>query len=169
MNITPSGGNAASSSSSSSIHVSRRGTPIRRTPLGKAAAKRRRVFLDETQEADSFQVSGEAKGDVEISDVDHREGKYIQLHNKSDKEISLGGWSIKHTGGSEDLETTFKFHRSVKIDGKGNVTVWSMDSGRSHNPPEHIVMKQKWFMGDSMMTILLNNDGEVSKKKNFLK
>lgn len=147
--------------SSSSVQITRRGTPIRRTPIGKGATKRRRIFLDESQESDSFQVSGEAKGDIEISDVDHREGKYIQLHNKSDKELSLSGWSIKHSAGSEDTETTFKFHRSVKIDGKGNVTVWSMDSGRSHNPPEHIVMKQKWFMGDSVITILVNNEGEV--------
>ncbi|KAK6624749.1 hypothetical protein RUM44_011609 [Polyplax serrata] len=165
LNITPAHINTAASgggSSSSSIQVTRRGTPIRRTPLGKglAANKRRRILVDESQEADSFQVSGEAKGDIEISDVDHREGKFIQLHNKSDKELSLSGWSIKHSAGTDDTETTFKFHRSVKIDGKGHVTVWSMDSGRTHNPPEHIVMKQKWFMGDSVMTILVNNDGE---------
>lgn len=109
---------------------------------------------------DSFQVTGEAKGDVEISDVDP-EGKFIQLHNKGDKEVSLSGWSIKHSAGGEDKETTFKFHRSVKIEPKGNVTVWSMDTNHAHSPPENILMKQKWFMGDVVNTAVINNEGEV--------
>lgn len=58
-------------------------------------------------------------------------------------------------------ETSFKFHRSVKIDPNGIVTVWSADAGVTHEPPQTIVMKQqKWFVSDTMKTQLLNNDGE---------
>lgn len=40
-----------------------------------------------------------------------------------------------------ELETSFKFHRSVKIEGGGTVTVWSSDVGQAHEPPINIVMK----------------------------
>lgn len=71
----------------------------------------------------------------------------------------MGGWQLVRTAGSN--ETNFKFHRSVKIDGNGTVTVWSSDTGVTHEPPQTIVMKQqKWFVSDTMKTALLNSDGE---------
>lgn len=61
-------------------------------------------------------------------------------------------------------ETSFKFHRSVKIDGSQVITVWSSDVGANHEPPVNIVMKsQKWFVGDNMKTQLLNTEGEVKR------
>lgn len=71
----------------------------------------------------------------------------------------MGGWQLVRTAGTN--ETAFKFHRSVKIDGNGVVTVWSSDAGVTHEPPQTIVMKQqKWFINDNMKTQLLNADGE---------
>lgn len=71
----------------------------------------------------------------------------------------MGTWQLVRTAG--DNETIFKFHRSVKIEPQGYVTVWSADSGVTHEPPQIIVMKQqKWFVGDTMKTSLLNTDGE---------
>lgn len=78
------------------------------------------------------------------------------------QEINLGGWQLLRTAGAN--ETSFKFHRSVKIDGGQVITVWSSDSGANHEPPVNIVMKsQKWFVGDNMKTQLLNTDGEVRR------
>lgn len=75
------------------------------------------------------------------------------------QEVNLGGWQLLRTAGSN--ETNFKFHRSVKIDANGTVTVWSSDTGVTHEPPQTIVMKQqKWFVNDTMKTALLNSDGE---------
>lgn len=71
----------------------------------------------------------------------------------------MGGWQLVRTAGSN--ETIFKFHRSVKIEPNGTVTVWSSDSGVTHEPPQTIVMKQqKWFVNDQMKTALLNVEGE---------
>lgn len=73
----------------------------------------------------------------------------------------MGGWQLVRTAGAN--ETAFKFHRSVKIDAGARITVWSSDSGQTHEPPGQIVMKQqKWFIGDNMKTVLLNIDSEVS-------
>jgi len=77
------------------------------------------------------------------------------------QEMVLSGWQLVRRAG--DLETSFKFHRSVKIEPGAIITVWSSDSGQTHEPPYNIVMKgQKWFVADTMSTTLFNNTGEVS-------
>ena len=64
-----------------------------------------------------------------------------------------------------DLETIFKFHRTVKAEPGATVSVWSSDVGATHEPPTNIVMKgQKWFVADNMTTTLLNNEGEVCQR-----
>lgn len=124
--------------------------------------KRKRTILDESLETDhsDYSVITSAKSDVEISDADS-DGKFVKLFNKSDKEVQIGGWQLLRQAGSN--ETSFKFHRSVKIDPNGYVTVWSSDAGVTHDPPKNIVMKsQKWFTGDNAKTQLLNGAGEES-------
>ncbi|EGI70519.1 PREDICTED: lamin Dm0-like isoform X1 [Acromyrmex echinatior] len=134
-----------------------RATPSRHTPL---RGKRKRTLLEESEERSSseYSVTGTARGDIEITEADPQ-GRFVKLTNKGNKEISLGGWQIIRKAGT--LETTFKFHRSVKLDGGANVMVWSADIGATHEPPSNIVMKgQKWFVADNMTTTLINIEGE---------
>ena len=79
------------------------------------------------------------------------------------QELSLSGWQLIRKAG--EGTTTFKFHRSVKIEPGHTVTVWSGDqTGQAHEPPENLVMKgQKWVIADHMTTVLLNSSGEVSE------
>lgn len=87
------------------------------------------------------------------------EGHFVKLHNKSGQEVALGGWQVIRRVG--DDETQFKFHRSLKLEGNGYVTIWSSDLNKDHEPPNNLVMKgQKWVTGDNMTTIVLNNSGE---------
>lgn len=159
LNITPGSHTtifqtSASSSSAGRSSALRRGTPTR------AGAKRKRTVLEESDErsVSDYSVTSSAKGDIEISEVDS-EGKFIKLHNKSAKEVQIGGWTVVRKVGTN--ETVFKFHRTLKIDGGAFVTVWSSDLGQTHEPPSTIVMKgQKWFCGDNMTTQLLNVEGE---------
>lgn len=58
------------------------------------------------------------------------------------QEVSLGNWQLLRTAGTN--ETSFKFHRSVKIEPHGTVTVWSADSGVTHEPP-HTIVSFVWF------------------------
>ncbi|XP_075215988.1 lamin Dm0-like [Lycorma delicatula] len=130
----------------------------RRTPIH---AKRKRTFMEDSEEQSSsnFSISSTSTGDIEIAES-CPEGKFIRLHNKSNKEISLGGWQLIRKVG-DDRSTSFKFHRSVKIEGNGYVTVWSADSDQTHEPPTNVVMKgQKWLVGDSMTTTLINPNSE---------
>jgi lamin B len=76
------------------------------------------------------------------------------------KEIQIGGWQLVRRSGEN--ETQFKFHRTVKVDAGQLVTIWSSDSGATHEPPSNIVMKgQRFFVGDNMSTHLVNSEGEV--------
>lgn len=152
LHITPTGvGEIHHSIRTSSVQ--RRGTPLR------GAAKRKRTLLEEQEQSMSdYSVTSSSKTDVEISDTDP-EGQFVKLHNKGGKEVSIGNWQIARRAG--DLETTHKFHRTVKIEPNGYVTVWSANLGKEHEPPTNIVMKsQKWFVGDNMTTVLIDNNGE---------
>lgn len=98
-------------------------------------------------------------GEVEISDVDP-EGAYVKVCNKGAKENSLSGWQLVRKI-DDKLETTFKFHRSVKLEPGATATVWSSDSNQTHEPPSNLVMKsQKWVVADNMSTVLINNNGD---------
>lgn len=64
---------------------------------------------------------------------------------------------------SGENETQFKFHRTVKVEPGQQITIWSSDSGATHEPPSNIVMKsQRFFVSDNMTTHLINPEGEVS-------
>lgn len=157
LNISPHG------SDTSQTQRSVRSSSQRRTPIrfgGLGGIKRKRTLLEESQEASisDYSVSSSSKGEIDITDAD-AEGKYVKIFNKSGKEVSLSGWQLVRKAG--DLETVFKFHRSVKVEPKGEVCVWSSDQGKDHEPPSQLVMKgQKWFVADNMVTTLLNSAGE---------
>lgn len=133
-------------------------SPSRHTP--SRGEKRKRTLLEESEERSStdYSVTGTARGDIEITEADPQ-GRFVKLTNKGNKELSLSGWHIIRKVGP--LETLFKFHRTVKINPGGTITVWSAEAGATHEPPTNIVMKgQKWFVGDCMTTKLMNNEGE---------
>jgi chromosome segregation ATPase len=146
------------------------GTPGR-TPA-EPSRKRQRTELDTTgfgagasassstmQSSSDFSVSSSAKDAVEISET-CTDGKFVKLLNTSaDKEISLGGWVLKHVSGGQ--ETMYKFHRTSHIKPQQTVTVWSSNCDQTHSPPSNLVMKdQRWFAGDDMRTVLLDTKGE---------
>lgn len=161
LNITPHASGASLSFSQSLTRT--RATPIgsRATPT-RAGAKRKRTVLDESEERSivDWSVTGSAKGDIEVAEVDS-EGKFVKLHNKGQKEVNVGGWQLIRRAGEQ--ETQFKFHRSVKIEAGATITIWSADTqGVTHEPPATIVMNgKKWVVGDNIITTLFNADGEV--------
>lgn len=146
----------------SRLNITPSGTPgseMFSTPHPRGT-KRKRTFMShrEEQSNSDVQVSASAKGDLEVSDQ-CPEGKYVTVHNKGTKDLALAGWQIFRKAG--DDEFTFKFHRTHVIKPKASITIWSSDSGTSHNPPSDLVMRNlKWPQGETVKTILLNPDGE---------
>lgn len=132
-----------------------------RTYTPRGVKRKRTIYQEEEENTVDIVVNSHAKSDVEISEHD-QDGKFVKLFNKGDKEISLSGWQLIRN--AADLDTHFKFHRSIVIKPQQTITVWSSDSNAAHSPPNDIVMKgQTWFTADAMQTILLNNNGEVSQ------
>ncbi|KAK7116770.1 lamin Dm0-like [Littorina saxatilis] len=137
-------------------------SPARGTPSGRGN-KRKRVDISEAVEeysqrssSSGYARSASAKGGIDITEVDP-EGKFVKLTNTTSKDIAVGSWQLQHIAG--DQETIFKFHRSLVIKGGKTVTVWSSDSGTTHNPPADLVMKGKrWFVNDEMKTTLLDTE-----------
>ncbi|XP_016963990.1 lamin Dm0 [Drosophila biarmipes] len=161
LNITPAASTATVQSFSQSLRSSTRATPSRRTPSG--AMKRKRAVVDESEDrsVSDYYVSASAKGNVEIKEIDP-EGKFVKLYNKGSDEVAIGGWQLQRLVNEGGPSTTYKFHRSLKIEPNGFVTVWSADTKASHEPPSSLVMKsQKWVAADNTRTILLNAEGEA--------
>jgi len=161
------------------------GTPSR-TPAATAESsrKRKRIEVDEPDSSASaagggrvvreshsssdYEVNSSAKEVVEISETS-TDGKFIKLFNTSnEKEVSLAGWQLKHTGGGQ--ETTYKFHRTVHIKPQQYITVWSSTTNQTHTPPSNLVMKdQSWYAGDEMKTALLDTKGEEMASRELKK
>ncbi|ALC40117.1 Lam [Drosophila busckii] len=158
LNITPANTATVQSFSQSLRHT--RATPSRRTPSN---LKRKRAVVDESEDRSfsDFYITANSKGNVEIQEIDP-EGKYVKLYNKGNEEVSIGGWQLQRSINEGGPATTYKFHRSVKIEPSACVTVWSSDSRATHEPPSNIVMKQqKWITGENTKTTLINGDGEA--------
>lgn len=151
LNITP--------SSAAEVQQAVRSASQRRTPV-RSGAKRKRTLLDESQEAtlNDYSINSTSKGDIEVAEADP-DGKFVKIHNKGNKEVSLSGWQVvRKTGGHEII---YKFHRNIKIEPNSHITIWSSDSGHSNEPPSNLVMKgQTWFVADNMTTSIINNNGE---------
>ncbi|XP_037717703.1 lamin-C isoform X1 [Drosophila subpulchrella] len=127
---------------------------------GSSAVKRRRTVIDESEDRtlSEYSVNAAAKGDLEIIEADV-EGRFIKLHNKGTEEINLTGWQLTRIAGDEEL--AFKFSRGSKVLGGASVTIWSVDAGSPHDPPNNLVMKKKWPVANSMRSVLANADKEV--------
>lgn len=97
---------------------------------------------------------------IEIGEHDF-EGKCVRLINTTDKEMPIGGWLLRRN--ADNQLTEYKFNKSTVIKPGQQITVWSSNSGASHEPPNDILMNSlRWFVGDSMITILVDKDANVS-------
>ncbi|XP_055952269.1 lamin Dm0-like [Argiope bruennichi] len=153
LNISPSSSRASSPQ------------PSRSTPL--RSHKRRRILTDSERTSSGIQTSAKSSGEIDVADHD-MQGKFVKIHNKGKQEISLGSWQLVQKG--ESAEVTYKFPRATVIKPNATITVWSSNSGVSANPPQNLVMKnQSWCSSSSLLTTLLNSNGEEAASRESLK
>lgn len=133
---------------------------------GSRGTKRKRVTLEQEslqRSPGGYITEAHASGVVEISDSDS-DGKYMELYNTSEDDVAIGNWVLKHTVG--DKETSYKFHRNLLLRAGQHVKIWSSDAGQTHDPPTDLVMKgQRWFTGDEMKTVLIQDDEEIASRE----
>ncbi|CAG0898744.1 unnamed protein product [Darwinula stevensoni] len=137
------------------------------TPAQARPAKRARRVLQKASQFD-YTIKSSAKSDVHITEV-NVDGNYIELSNKGQGDIGIGGWVLTHSTqeGDGDHETSYKFHHSLVLKAGASVKVWSANAGATHSPPETLVMKgERWFIGDTMRTSLINTQqDEVAERE----
>ncbi|KAK3892515.1 hypothetical protein Pcinc_003640 [Petrolisthes cinctipes] len=140
--------------------VGTRETPIRRTPLRAGKRKRGMARAEEEVTRSAFRSTARTTGDLEIEE-DCPEGKFVKLRNKSQKDISIGGFQVIRKAG--EAETVYKFHSKAKLPSGESVTIWSCDAEATHEPPTTLVMKnQKWAVADQMTTSLVSTSEPVT-------
>ncbi|KAM3186475.1 hypothetical protein ACTXT7_004228 [Hymenolepis weldensis] len=133
---------------------------------GFMSAKKRRLdsgdgFDEESGSSGSqtaIRVSTSAVGSIEFSADQDGSGKWVKLGNVGKEDINIGNWVLKHKSDGE--EVTYKFARNVTLKPGTLCTVWSSDTGATHNPPEDIVMKNQGFHTGANITVTLTNENE---------
>ena len=133
------------------------------SPLNVSRGSKRKVVFEEVYESD-IHTDAHTNCDIEISDHD-AEGNYVLIKNKGKQDVSLSGWQLvrKAGSGTDNVKTSYKFHRNVVLKPKSTITIWSAASKKEHNPPSDLLMKsQNWFTAEEMATVLLDNNSEVS-------
>merc|ERR1719213_1070720 len=129
---------------------------------GGRGTKRKRL-METTEEYSGVNVTTTftQPGVFLIEPLDAENLKCIKVKNTGDSEESLGGYTLKST--SKGMESSYKFHRTVKLEAGGVVTVWNSDAGEEHKPSEgQLVMKESGFtFGESVSTSLIDKEGEV--------
>jgi len=127
---------------------------------GRGQKRKRMMEIDESFTGCNMTTTFSQPGPILILPLEEII-KCIKLKNIGDKEESLGGFTL--TSVAEGVETSYKFHRTVKVAPGGMVTVWSSDADAEHIPSNgQLVMKEgAWKLGDTTNTCLLDKDGGI--------
>jgi lamin B len=136
--------------------TSTRGNRKRRMPSN--------VEIEVEQSSVELEQSQQTSCGVEIGKHD-MDAKSVQLTNTTDKEINIGNWLIRRS--ADGKESEYKLPKSLVLKPAQTVTVWSSNSGKAHEPPNDLVMTQqnKWVVGDSMITILVDKDSNEQARR----
>jgi len=119
--------------------------------------KRKRTIVEEEEIFDM--VSEHAgPGNVVIEPL-KKGAKFVRVFNKSFEDLNIGGWTLSNE--ADGQETSYKFHRTTVLKPGDMCTVYSSDSGETHNPPNTLVMKKGgWVISAENVTKLINKEGE---------
>jgi len=128
---------------------------------GGRGTKRKRLMETEEYSGLNVTTTFTQPGVFLIEPLDEENLKCIKVKNTGDSEESLSGYTLKST--CAGLESQYKFHRTVKLEAGGVVTVWNSDAGEEHKPSEgQLVMKESGFkFGDCVETELVDKEGVV--------
>ncbi|CAF0828621.1 unnamed protein product [Brachionus calyciflorus] len=165
---------------SASLHQSNLGTsflsgePVNSTGVAAStrSGKKRKMAssLDQddsilSSNAHQMNVTQSQKTECGIEIAEHEfDGKYVRIKNTTDKDINLQGWQLKRNADNQLAE--YKFGKGVVIKPGQQITVWSSNCGVTQDLPNEVVMSsQKWFVGDSMITILVDKDANEQARR----
>jgi len=130
------------------------------SPLNGSSGSTSSTVLNFTQKQHSV-------GGVEIGEHD-MDGRSVRLVNTTEKDVSIGGWILKRSVDGCTNQIEFKFANRAVLKQGVPITVWSSNAGQQPQPPNELVLPQaqSWTVGDTMMTILVDNkQSEQSRRE----
>ncbi|CAJ1060139.1 lamin-B2 [Xyrichtys novacula] len=138
-------------------------------------SKRKRVEIEAQDVSERGEgqllVSEEAtaSGAVTISPTD-MDGNAVTLTNDTEQDQPLGNWRLKRLVDDSE-EIVYKFSPKFVLKAGQTVTVWSADAGVAHSPPSDLLWKSQasWGTGNSMVTTLVDVDGEEVARRSVTK
>ncbi len=131
----------------------------------RSGKKRRITSVDEelvsTTGEPKYTQSAVSTCGIDIVEHDF-DGKFIKIHNNTDKEINIGGWNLSRAL-IDGQEIVYKFHKSTVLKPEQTIAVWSANAGIAHDPPADLVLtnSQHWLFGDNMITVLFDKEAKV--------
>lgn len=110
-----------------------------------------------------YQQSAESSISLEIAELDF-DAKKICLQNKSDKDLTVGGWIIKQV--ADSIEIDYKIPKSRVIKAGESLTIWSSTSADLKQQEDLLLTGNKqWLNGSSIITILNDKDGKETSRR----
>eukprot|EP01137_Pigoraptor_chileana_P026328 Opistho-2@97142 len=97
-------------------------------------------------------------GDVVIQDVD-RNGEFVRLSNPTDKDINLGGWTIKNV--ADGKAVAHKFSSKQTLTAGQSLTVWTPKGKGKAKTGEPVWRSQPIFEKSGAQLVLQNEENEV--------
>jgi len=119
--------------------------------------KRKRTIVEEEE---IFDMVSEHAGPGNVVIEPMKKGaNFVRVFNKSFEDLNIGGWTLSNE--ADGQESSYKFHRTTVLKPGDMCTVYSSDSGETHNPPNTLVMKKGgWVISAENVTKLINKEGE---------
>jgi lamin B len=110
-----------------------------------------------------YQQSAESSIGLEITEFDF-DAKSMCLQNKSDKDLTVGGWIVKQVADAN--ETDYKIPKSRVIKAGESLTIWSSTASDSKQPEDLVLTGNKqWLTGSNIITILSDKDGNEKSRR----
>jgi len=135
-----------------------------------AKNKKRRLATDEEQSQAivetplvSYTQSFDSKLGFLIGEHDF-EANCITITNQTEKDVPIGHWVIRRS--ADAAASDFKFPKNAVIKSGSKITVWSNSAANGKNePPSDFLSKQAWTVGDKMITILEDKEGNEQARR----
>lgn len=108
----------------------------------------------------TYTQSSDTKNGIDI-DVHDFDSHSVTLTNTTENDIPIGNWTIRRLADGNNVD--YKFPKSTVIKANAQIVIWSTTAPNAKNePPNSLISKNQWTVGDKMITVLSDKEGNVN-------
>jgi lamin B len=111
----------------------------------------------------TYTQSSESKNGIDI-DVHDFDSHSVTLTNTTENDIPIGNWTIRRLADGNNVD--YKFPKSTVIKANAQIVIWSSTAPNAKNePPNSLISKNQWTVGDKMITVLSDKEGNEQSRR----